>query len=66
MRTLWRHSAVKLNVAQAGADGICFRRRYIFKEEFMKLLKRILAVTFVVVVAIVISYLLYTGGQTGA
>lgn len=32
----------------------------------MKLLKRILAVTFVVVVAIVISYLLYTGGQTGA
>ena len=66
MRTIWRHSAVKLNVAQAGAGGICFRRRCIFKEEFMKLLKRILAVTFVVVVAIVISYFLYTGGQTGA
>lgn len=32
----------------------------------MKLLKRILAVTFVVVVALLISYLLYTGGQTGA
>ena len=32
----------------------------------MKLLKRILAVTIVVVVAIVISYLLYTGGQSGA
>lgn len=66
MRTIWRHSAVKLNVAQAGADGMYFRRRRIFKEEFMKLLKRILAVAFVVVVAIVISYLLYTGGQAGA
>lgn len=32
----------------------------------MKLLKRILAVTFVVVAALAISYLLYTGGQTGA
>ena len=32
----------------------------------MKLLKRILAVTFVVVATIVISYLLYTGGQSGA
>lgn len=32
----------------------------------MKLLKRILAVAFVVVVAIAISYLLYTGGQAGA
>ena len=32
----------------------------------MKLLRRILAVTFVVVVSFAISYLLYTGGQTGA
>lgn len=32
----------------------------------MKLLRRILAVIFVVVVALLISYLLYTGGQTGA
>lgn len=32
----------------------------------MKLLRRILAVTFVVVVTLLISYLLYTGGQTGA
>ncbi len=32
----------------------------------MKLLKRILAVTFVLVIALAISYLLYTGGNAGA
>lgn len=37
-----------------------------FKEEFMKLLRRILAVIVVVATALLISYLLYTGGQTGA
>ena len=32
----------------------------------MKLLKRILAITFVVVIALAISYFLYTGGNAGA
>lgn len=31
-----------------------------------KKLKRILAVTVLIIVALVISYLIYTGGQTGA
>ena len=31
-----------------------------------KKLKRILAVTVLIIAALVISYLLYTGGQTGA
>ena len=66
MRTTGRRSEKNLNVARTGAGGICFRRRYIFKEVLMKLLRRILAVTFVVVVTLLISYLLYTGGQTGA
>lgn len=51
---------------RTGADGIYFRRRYIFKEEIMKLLRRILAVIIVVATALLISYLLYTGGCAGA
>ena len=43
-----------------------FRRRLIFKEVLMKIIRRILAVTFVVVIALAISYLLYTGGNAGA
>lgn len=32
----------------------------------MKIIRRILAVIFVVVIALAISYLLYTGGNAGA
>lgn len=32
----------------------------------MKIIRRILAVTFVVVIVLAISYLLYTGGNAGA
>lgn len=36
------------------------------EEGMKKKLKRILAVTVLIIVALVISYLIYTGGQTGA
>lgn len=32
----------------------------------MKTLKRVLAVTVIIVVALLIGYLIYTGGRTGA
>ena len=66
MRTTGRRSEGNLNVAGTRADGMCFRRRLIFKEVLMKIIRRILAVTFVVVISLAISYFLYTGGNAGA
>lgn len=43
-----------------------FRRRLIFKEVSMKILKRIFAVIFIVLFVLVISYLVFTGGQVNA
>ena len=38
----------------------------IFKEAIMKIFKRVLAVTILVLAALIISYLIYTGGQLHA
>lgn len=66
MRTTGQRSEENLNVAGTGAGGMYFRRRLIVKEVLMKIIRRILAVTFVVVIVLAISYLLYTGGNAGA
>ena len=66
MRTTGRRSEGNLNVARTCADGMYFRRRLIFKEVLMKIIRRILAVTFVVVIVLAISYFLYMGGNAGA
>ena len=66
MRTTGRRSEENLNVAGTCADGMYFRRRLIFKEVLMKIIRRILAVIFVVVISLAISYFLYTGGNAGA
>jgi hypothetical protein len=50
----------------AERDFIPFRITLFFKEVFMKTLKRILAVTAIIVVVLLISYLIYTGGQVNA
>ena len=41
-------------------------RKFLIRETIMKRLKRILAVLTLIVAALVISYLVYTGGQVNA
>lgn len=38
----------------------------IYSEEFMKIIKRIIAVTLLIVAVLLVSYLVYTGGQVNA
>lgn len=35
-------------------------------EDFMKIIKRIIAVTLIIVAVLLVSYLIYTGGQVNA
>ena len=46
-------------------EGIC-DTNIIFSEAIMKILKRVLVVVVLVLAALIISYLIYTGGQLHA
>ena len=48
------------------ADGVIDSVGAIKKEKFMKIIKRILVVAALIVAAVLISYLIYTGGRVNA